>query len=83
MAYARPFWTSTLQELSNGIKNIPMKGVLTPELKLSGFGSPEGLQVPTFRSVSFILTFNPKWGCDIFLLADLEDMFKILEASTL
>jgi hypothetical protein len=34
MAHARPFWASTLQDLSNGIKKNPMKGVLTPELEL-------------------------------------------------
>jgi len=64
MVHARPFWTSTLQDLSNGIKNTPMKGFLTPAIKLLVFGSPGGLQVPTFGSVSFILTLNPKWGCD-------------------
>jgi len=42
-----------------------MRGVLTPAIKLWIFGSLEGLQVPTFGSVSFILTFSPKWGCDI------------------
>ncbi len=66
MAYARPFWTSTLQDLSNGIKNTPMQGVLTPAIKLWVFESPKGLQVPTFGSVNFILTLSPKWGCDIF-----------------
>ncbi len=64
MLHARPLWTSTLQELSNGIKNTPMQGVLTSELELWVFGSLEGLQVLTFGSVSFILTLNPKWGCD-------------------
>ncbi len=64
MAHARPFWASKLQDLSNGIKNTPMQGVLTPELELWIFGSPGGLQVPTFGNVSFILTLNPKWGCD-------------------
>ncbi len=34
MAHARPFWTSKLQDLSNGIKNTSMRGVLTPELEL-------------------------------------------------
>ncbi len=28
------------------------------------FQSPGGLKVLTFGSVSFILTLNPKWGCD-------------------
>jgi hypothetical protein len=28
------------------------------------FRSLGGLQVPTFESVSFILTFASKWGCD-------------------
>jgi len=64
MAHARPFWTSTLQDLSNGIKNTPMQGVLTPTIKLWVFESPGGFQVPTFGSVSFILTLNPKGGCD-------------------
>jgi hypothetical protein len=64
MAHARPFWTSTLQDLSNDIKNIPMRGVLAPAIELWVFGSPRGLQLPTFESVSFIFTFIPKWGCD-------------------
>jgi len=41
-----------------------MQGVLTLAIKLRVFGSPGGLQVPTFGSVSFILTLSPKWGCD-------------------
>jgi hypothetical protein len=32
MAHARPFRTSTLQDLSNGIKNISMQGILTPAI---------------------------------------------------
>jgi len=34
MAHARPFWTSTLQELSIDIKNTPMQGVLILAIKL-------------------------------------------------
>jgi len=34
MVHARPFWTSTLQDLSNGIKNTSMQGVLTLAIKL-------------------------------------------------
>jgi hypothetical protein len=34
MTHARPFWTSKLQDLSNDIKNTPMRGVLTPAIKL-------------------------------------------------
>jgi len=34
MAHARPFWTSALQDLSNGIKNASMQGVLTPAIAL-------------------------------------------------
>jgi len=34
MAHARPFWTTTLQDLSNGIKNTPMQGVSTLEIEL-------------------------------------------------
>jgi hypothetical protein len=41
-----------------------MKGVLASAIKLWVFGSPRGLQVPTFGSVSFIFTLSPKWGCD-------------------
>jgi hypothetical protein len=29
MAHVRPFWTSTFQDLCNGIKNTSMRGVLT------------------------------------------------------
>ncbi len=32
MTHARPFWTSTLQDLSTGIKNTTMRGVLTPTI---------------------------------------------------
>jgi hypothetical protein len=49
---------------SNDIKNTLVQGVLTPAIKLLVFGSPGGLQLPTFGSVSFILTLIPKWGCD-------------------
>jgi hypothetical protein len=34
MAHARPFSTSTLQGLSNGVKNTSRKGVLTSEIEL-------------------------------------------------
>jgi hypothetical protein len=64
MADARPFSTFTLQDLSNGIRNTSGQGVLTPEIELSSFRSPRGLQVPTFGSASLILTLASKWGCD-------------------
>jgi hypothetical protein len=41
-----------------------MRGVLALQLELLVFKSPGGLQVPTFGSVGFTLTLNPKWGCD-------------------
>jgi hypothetical protein len=65
MAHARPFWTSTLQDLSNGIKNTSGQGVLPSVVELSSCGSRGGLQVPTFRNVSLIFTLSPKWDCDI------------------
>jgi hypothetical protein len=65
MTHARPFWTSTFQELSIDIKNTPMQDFLTPTIELWVFGSLGGLQLPTFGSVSFIPTLIPKWGCDI------------------
>jgi len=34
MAHARPFSTSTLQNLSNDINNTSRKGVLTPAIEL-------------------------------------------------
>jgi hypothetical protein len=34
MDHARPFWTSTLQDLSIDIKNTQMRGVLTSEIEL-------------------------------------------------
>jgi hypothetical protein len=64
MAHARPFWASTLQDLSNDTKSAPMRGDLTPQIELWVFGSPGGLQLPTFGSVGFTLTLSPKWGCD-------------------
>jgi hypothetical protein len=74
MAHARPFWTSTLQDLSNETKNTQMQGDLTPEIELRVFGSPGGLHFPTFESVGFTLTLSPKWGCD----TSLQMEFKIL-----
>jgi hypothetical protein len=50
--------------ISNDIKNTAIQGVLTLAIELWVFKSPGGLQLPTFGSVSFILTLNPKWGCD-------------------
>jgi hypothetical protein len=66
MGHARPFWASTLQDLSIEIKNTSMRGVLTFELELWVFESPRGLQLPTFGGVSFIFTLIPKWGCDMY-----------------
>jgi hypothetical protein len=34
MAHARPFWTSTLQDLFNDTKNAQMRGDLTPAIEL-------------------------------------------------
>jgi hypothetical protein len=34
MTNARPFWTFTLQELSNDTKNTPMQGVLASTVEL-------------------------------------------------
>jgi hypothetical protein len=64
MAHVRPFSTSTLQGLFNDIKNISRRGVLISAIELWNCGSPRGLQVPTFGSVSFIFTLAEKWGCD-------------------
>jgi hypothetical protein len=64
MAYAKPFSTSTLQGISNGIKNTSGRGLLTSAIELWSCGSPRGLQVPTFGSVNLILTLASKWGCD-------------------
>ncbi len=41
MAHARPFWTSTLQDLSNDIKNTQMRGDLTPAIELWILGIPK------------------------------------------
>jgi hypothetical protein len=64
MAHARPFRTSTLQDLSNDIRNTSMQGVLTPAIELWVSGSPGGLPSPIFGSVSGNLTLPSKWGCD-------------------
>ncbi len=65
MTHARPFWTSTFQDLSNGRTNTSMQGVLTPVIESWVFGSLGGLPSPIFGSVSGDLTPPSKWGCDI------------------
>jgi hypothetical protein len=45
MAHARPFWTSTLQDLFNDIKKSSRRGVLTPAIALWRFG----VQLPTWE----------------------------------
>ncbi len=37
---------SSPQDLSNNIKNISRRGVLTPEIELWNFGSPKGWNIP-------------------------------------
>jgi hypothetical protein len=54
MAHARPFSTSMLQELSNGIKNTSRRGVLTPAIELK---SP-------FWECECHPHTPSKWGCD-------------------
>jgi hypothetical protein len=78
MANARPFRTSTFQELSNGIKNTSRQGVLTSTIELWSRRSPGGLQVPTFGSVSLILTLTSKWGCDTLDMVWCSTRFKTL-----
>jgi hypothetical protein len=62
MAHARPFSTSTVQDLSNIIKNTSRRGVLALVIEFQifrspgGLGSPGGLPSPHFGSVSVILT---------------------------
>jgi hypothetical protein len=51
MTNARPFSISTFQDLSNDTKNTPMRGVLPLAVEFWTFGSPGGLQIPTFPSV--------------------------------
>jgi hypothetical protein len=64
MTNARPFSISTFQDLSNDTKNTPMRGVLGLAVELWSFGSPRGLQIPTFPSVGLHPHTWPKWGCD-------------------
>jgi hypothetical protein len=42
MANARPFSISTLQEISNDLKNTSMQGVLDLAVELKTFGREEG-----------------------------------------
>jgi hypothetical protein len=67
MGHASPFWTSTLQYLSNDINNASMRGVLTLAIKLWTFGSLEGLPSPHFGGVSLILTLSQSKVTIIFL----------------
>jgi hypothetical protein len=64
MTHARPFWTSTFQDLFNNIKNTSMWGVLTPTIEFWIFGSLGGLPSPIFGSVSGDFTPPSKWGYD-------------------
>ncbi len=41
-----------------------MRGVLPLAVELRTFGSPGGLQLPTFPSVGLHPHTWPKWGCD-------------------
>jgi hypothetical protein len=76
MAYARSFRTSTIQDLSNGIKNTSMQGVLTPAIVFWIFGSPGGLPSPIFGSVSGDLTLPSKWGCDMWHTSTISFLWK-------
>ncbi len=69
-------WDIYTSDLFNDTKNTPMRGVLALQLELWIFGSPGGLQVPTFGSVGFTLTLSPKWGCDRLGLSIYEVMNK-------
>jgi len=62
MAFRRPFWAFTLQELSNDIKNAPMRGDLTPKSSFEFSKVPEDSKSPSFGSVSCIFTLGPKVG---------------------
>jgi len=50
MGNARPFWTSTLQDLSIEINNAPRQGDLILQIVFRVFGSLGGLHFPTFGS---------------------------------
>jgi hypothetical protein len=82
MVHARPFSTSTLQDLSKGIKNISRRGILPSAVELWSCGSPGGLQIPTFGNVSLILTLASKWGCDKFPYNQTDDAKIWREPST-
>jgi hypothetical protein len=64
MANARPFSTSTFQDLSNDTKNTPRRGVLPPAVEPWTFRSLGGLQILHFPSVGLHPHTWPKWGCD-------------------
>jgi hypothetical protein len=53
------------EAIFNSIKNTSRQVVLTSTIEFWSCKSPEGLQVPTFGSVSLIFTLASKWGCDI------------------
>jgi len=62
MAHARPFSTSTLQSLSNDMKNASRGGVLAPAIELCSFGSLGGLPNPHFQECECHPHTLPKVG---------------------
>jgi len=77
MAHVRPFSTSTLQGLSNSIKNILRQGFFTSTIELWNCGSP--IQVPTFGNANLILTLASKWGCDTLLAPKLSFCYMYMD----
>ncbi len=69
MAHARPFSTSTLQELSNNIKNTSRQGVLTPAIEVLSFQESRKSPKSPFREFKCHLHTPSKWGCNTPLYA--------------
>jgi hypothetical protein len=66
MAHARPFWTSTLQDLSNGIKKHPNVKCFYPCNRSLTFQESRRTPKSHFRECEWWPHTSLKWGCDKF-----------------
>jgi hypothetical protein len=70
MTNARPFSISTLQDLSNATKNIPMRGVLGLGFRVRHSGVPEDPKTPTLEVLGFTPTLGQSGVATLMIFPD-------------